>query len=216
MDELELTQLLKKHNRNNFLWGVLSAAVSLIFWCVAYAVAALFVFLILIFVFHTKTNRILVHGISLGVMLLLLIEGIRCREDLFDIDNARYSFYTSIDTALGGLDFSRYRCRSCNIFRGGYIISQILLCAPRSTLAAWSFFRGMISVNPNYLRVALECFYTLGRENDWMKVSDFGDRSWALKYLDAADLLWFHMEKDQVQVKIDPSAQIKYLDENRQ
>jgi hypothetical protein len=213
MDERQLRGLLERHNREELVWGLGIAAGSVLLWLLSYLIAAAFVLLIVTVIFHKYPHGWLVNGITAGVLVILLVDGIRHTGELFDLRRFRHSFYSiGANQIHVGWTVSGPSVTRGNPLQAAFAISQFLLCAPRSSLAAIRRLRNRTRIDDAMLARAVTCLQTLARDSNWHDVSSFGRDAPALAYLDLLGLLWTRLENGTAQVKLDPSARARYLE----
>ena len=212
MNEAELRALLEEYNRRELIWGIVAAVGSLVLWVISYVIVVAFVIFISTAIFDTYPTARLVHSVSLGVMVILLLDGLRHTGELFDLDRFRNSFYSigadhlHVSVGAGGVSVTRG-----NPLQAAFAISQLLLCAPRSSLAAIRHCRSRIRIDDDTVKIAIELFHRLAPTRQWADVAEFGADAGALVYLDLADLLWTRLEDGRAQVRLAPAARAQYL-----
>lgn len=214
MNESDLRSLLERHNQRELAWGVFIAFTSVLLWLISYVIVAVFVLLIVAIIFRQYPHAVLVNSITLVVMAVLLFDGIRFTGKLFDFDRYRNSFYSiganQIHASVSGSDVS---VTHGNPLQAAFGISQFLLCAPRSSLAAFRHVQSRVRIDDDQICVATKLFHELAQTRSWIDVVRFGKDAGTLAYLDVADLLWTRVHHGLAQVKLSPSARSEHLGE---
>jgi hypothetical protein len=83
-----------------------------------------------------------------------------------------------------------------------YLVSQILFCAPRTTVQAIENLRGLVRAEPATIEAAATIHNRLSEERRWMPIATFPDSGAALCLLDQLSLIWTECKSDEVLVRI--------------
>lgn len=211
MNENELRELLTRHNERQVLWAIGLAIASLILWPITYALVWVFAVILSSFVFQYIPTPFTSNLMALAVMAVLIFDAIRSSTTLFDLERFKDSFYTSGSIYEHPLSESvGENLTRTNVFAFGNAIASLLLCAPRSAIAAWQHMRNRVRIEDQSLSDAVACFRELVTTRDWRSIASFHDQGYAVRYLDTAELVWTRVHNGVAEVKLDPSARTQY------
>lgn len=208
LDEASLTNLILDRNRAERFKALVIGAGSLLLWLVSLVMINGFAVLICVVVFRFFPNVLHLSGITVVVAALLCFEAWRYRRELFD-----WSDYWNSASSVGAnwVGVSGVGLTRGTPMQAAYGISQLMLCAPRSTVSAWRHFRKRIDPDPKIVPEAVSCFERMSPKYDWLPASTFGRNVAGLRYLDHAGLLWTREADGKVQVKLDATARADWL-----
>ena len=135
---------------------------------------------------------------------LLAIEGIRYSKKLFDTEAYARSLYYRIYTL--GFDKPPLVVSPLlgNPLAAPYIVTQILLIAPRATVRTVAAFRSLVFMNSETARHAAAIVAELLRSRFWTPAVSFKEHAAALYPLHKMKILWQKLENDELQIKLDP------------
>lgn len=195
-----LRSLLDDYNKRELGWAIVCGVGAVLLWLLTYAAVVGFVVLILSVVFSQYPHTWLINSITLGVMALLVFEAIRYRGELFEMERYERSLFGKAGDAWDSFPTLRE-----NPFAAGWGIAQLLLCAPRCTIAAWRHARSRLPIDEDYLDTAVKMFTALQREDDWRPVPDLGPLTAAAVYLHVTEIIWVRVEDDDLWVQLAPT-----------
>jgi len=196
----ELQHLIVRHNMARTAVGVTLGVGGLVFWWLSFWVwRVLFLMLAILWGYFDSWDTS--FYVAAGGTLLLAIEGVRYRREMVGLEDYRTSIYCDnplTDTSTGA---------AMNIYLGdpmgiAYLVSQILFCAPRTTVQAIKNLRGLVRAKPATIEAAATIHNRLSEERRWMPIAMFPNSGAALCLLDQLSLIWTECKGDEVLVRI--------------
>jgi hypothetical protein len=144
--------------------------------------------------------------VAAGGTLLLAIEGVRYRREVVGLQDYHTSIYYDnplTDTTTGS---------AMNVLLGSpmgiaYLVSQMLFCAPRTTVQAIQNLRGLIRVEPATIEAAASIHESLREDRRWVPIATFPNSGAALCLLDRLNLIWTECKGGEVLVRIPAGAE---------
>lgn len=141
-------------------------------------------------------------GAWFGVALLA-VEGLRHGKELFALQDYQESlFYRSSGVLQGDDRAPSYGSWRLNPLGRAFIISQMLLVAPRSTVRAVRAFRSLVSMNEDVSAAAERVIAELAQDNQWTSANRFRDSAAALGPLHKLDILNQHVLDGIIEVRL--------------
>ena len=200
MTYADLERLVLRRNLFHLGLGVSLVLAAIVLWLLSFWVWR-WLFLYVTFRFGFRGLENVGFYVALGCTLLLVIEGVRYRGELFDMKAFHESaYYDNIltDNPSGA---------ALNSYLGdpmamAYLISQAFFCAPRTTVLAWQNLRSVCWPRPEILDTAAWIRNQLAEEHKWLPVSTFPQCGAALCLLDQLGLIWTDCKGGEVLVRI--------------
>ena len=141
-------------------------------------------------------------GAWLG-MALLAAEGLRHGKELFAVEDYQESLFYRTSGVLQGDDQPpHYGSWRFNPLGRAFIISQLLLVAPRSTIRSLSAFRSLVFMNQEASVAGERVIAELARNNQWTSANRFRDNAAALGPLNRLNILHQHVVDGIVEVRL--------------
>ena len=134
---------------------------------------------------------------------LLAVEGFRHGKEFFALEDYQESlFYRSSAVLQGNGGPPSLGSSRLNPLGRAFVISQLLLVAPRSTVRALSAFRSLVGMNNEVSSVAANIIRDLARDNQWTTVNRFRDSAAALGPLHKLNILHQHVVDGIIEVRL--------------
>lgn len=200
--EYDLASEVREHNRKQKLLRAMFAVVAVPLWALSYV---LVLTLVTIPVTFLGGGRQAILVISWVMMAILAVEGIRYGKQLFDAERFARSFFGGLSVSEGGLNFSRAMQHFHGVpnpFALGFMVSQVLLCAPRSLVNAWKAHRSIIGADGNALEEAQRLFDSLLSKRDWIPLEHHELDGEELLILRTLGVLWSRSEAGSDEIRI--------------
>jgi hypothetical protein len=202
MTESQLERLVRLHNWQQFALGVGLSVAAIVLWIVSFLIwrGLALVWLHALSVGNPREKSLL---IAIGLTIVLAIDGFRYRKKLFDLIEFHDSIYYTSSLRESGSLFAM------NVHRGdpmalAYLVSQVLFCAPRTTVLALNHFRSILRPTSETVANATQVYAELKSRRAWMAVREFENRGAELCILDKLDLIWTEFEDHEFQVRVPP------------
>ncbi len=139
-------------------------------------------------------------------MAILAIDGIRHGKQVFDLTGFARSFFYH---GLTGSESERNLRLSAAWFWGvpdvlgmSYVVSQVLLAAPRSLVHAGRAFASLVPAGEHELRSTAEVLARLAQERTWAPLDRYRADGEQLHYLSRVGLLWSRVEHGTAEIRI--------------
>jgi hypothetical protein len=141
LTEQQLRWWTQAHNRQQLWRAMFLASMAFATWVFSYVFTVLFVLLITILLFRSWPSATLMHGVSIGVMGLLLFEAWRYKGKLFDWEKYQVSTWYCAGRIVPR-DAITYAF--ARLPQAGFGIANIMLCAPRLSIKAYQHWRARL------------------------------------------------------------------------
>jgi len=213
MREIDLKQYESRHNTKAAGLGVMWLAAAAVMWYISYCIMW---WLVAIPCRQfgsmwnwTPTERFVNVAAWIGIAILTL-EGLRYGKRLFERDSYAKSWYYEAYTAVNPSgSMSRFQGYAFGWVRGNplsvaWVISEVMLSAPRSTIRAILAFRSLVHMNEEVRTHARAVLLDLARRNDWMPPLMYKEHAQALWPLSKLKTIYERVKDDMLQIRIDP------------
>jgi hypothetical protein len=196
----ELQHLMVRHNMAKTAVAVTLGIGGLVFWWLSFWLWRM-LFLLLAFLLGYFNFWDTSFYVAAGATLLLAIEGVRFRREMVGLKDFHKSIY--YDNLLSGTPTGT----AMNFYAGNplgiaFIVSQVLFCAPRTTVQAIENLRGLVRAKPATIEAAAAIHNRLSEDRRWMPIATFPNSGAALCLLDRLSLIWTESKDDEVLVRI--------------
>ena len=197
----------RKHNLIQFAKGTGLGVASVALWYVSFWVFK-FVFLVPMWMFGLKPSWKTGTIVAVGCMLVLAIEGVRYGKQVFDAQAYAESLYGAglTGTLQEGI-LGRMVGRPLGV---AYVISQILLSAPRTAVLSIKAFRSVVFMNEEERALAEAAIGDLAHKNRWVPLDTCGEYAPVLLKLKAMEVVWDRFENDVGEIRISRSIARAY------
>lgn len=203
MSQSDIRRALRRHNGVQIAAGLFLIPMAIGAWYVSYRVLYV-LFRIPLAALEVNNAGQIANYIAIGGLVLLVLEGIRQGGELFGLREYGESGWASSPYAetRGGRVFG------VAVFGPlvgmGYFITQVLFCAPSTTVAIPRFFRSLIRANATAIAQAAEVREELARRREWIPVEEFRERAAGVFLLARMKLVWTRIENGRAEVRIPP------------
>jgi hypothetical protein len=213
MLEIDLKEWESRHNMKaaglGVMWLVAAAALWYISYWIMWWLVAIPCYQFGSIWNWTPTARFVNVAAWIGIAILVF-EGIRYGKRLFDREHYAKSWYYEVYTAVNPSgSAARFQGYAFGWIRGNplsvaYVISEVMLSAPRSTIKAILAFRSMVHMNEEVRRHGQAILADLAARNDWMPPEMYREHAQALYPLSRLKAIYERVKDDALQIRIDP------------
>ena len=204
--DFDLEEHLIAHNRKHRIRRVLYVLASIPLWWLSYWIIRVLVHIPVTLLTGSRTA---VKVAAWMMMALLLVEGARKAKEIVSAD--RYMNSVFLHGLTGTREERTLRFAFARVhgvpdpLAVGFVVSEILFCAPRTVVKAWESHRAIVTATRELREEAQDLFDLLLTERRWVQVEEYRDRAEALGVLDRADLLWNRIKDEVGEIRI-PAA----------
>ena len=179
----QLEAAIESHNRRHWRWMWLCAAGAVVLWGFSYGFVFLVAMILNVVVLREAPDWATLHLITAGVMALLLIEAVRGGRGMLRQRTKR-------EELLRWTDYTYPRPLTPFYYRQmAFGVSELLLCAPRCTLAALRHARSRVRYGLADVERAAALLAKLERSSSWHEAGRLGGDVETLDLLEAAGVL---------------------------
>jgi hypothetical protein len=213
MTEINLKEYESRHNMKaaglGVMWLAAAAALWYISYCIIWWLVALNCRGLGKIWGWTPSEHFTRNAAWIGIAILAF-EGIRYGKRLFDRDSYAKSWYYEVWTAVNPsgsmLRFQGYAFGwiGGNPLSATYVLSEVMLSAPRSTIKAILAFRSMVHMNEEVRRHGQAILADLAARNDWMPPEMYREHAQALWPLSRLKAIYERVKDEMLQIRIDP------------
>lgn len=145
------------------------------------------------------------YYVAWGMLMLLLIEGVRYARPLFNLIDYHRSWYHQSVWASSHSARALSGHVGTNPLGIAYLISQTLFSAPRMTVRAVESLACLLRPSREVVASAARVFNHLHANRRWHRRQDFGDDLPAVELLEQLELIWTE-DKGEPEIRIPAGA----------
>jgi len=206
---LDVSSLVARYNQVSLVSSIGYAFAAIFLWFLSYAVVWLIAYIIISAWRGPFGSYQYAHWAATGAMVLLVISGMRHTGPLWDLSDYNSSLF-SADRPFTGMAYAAgahyglvgAAFRSLSV---AYVVTQLLLSAPRCTVLAVTRFRQRMHLAGHQIAATQRIAEDLQRSAKWVALDTYREQHIHVAVLQRLRLVWIKENAGQMQVRIDPS-----------